>query len=70
MYLYRHESTTCRWCGKPLWYGLKEEASGWKVFYSCDPADGCGWERMTGRIPLSSVDHHDDVYERAESMIP
>jgi len=68
MDLHEHGSRRCRWCGEPLWYGVKEEPSGWKVFYCCRSSDGCGRERMAGRIPRSSVDHLDQVYERAESM--
>lgn len=68
MDLYEHDERRCRWCGERLWYGLKEEPSGWKVYYCCQSSDGCGRERMVGRIARSSVDHIDAVYRKAESM--
>jgi len=40
------------------------------VFYSCPPRDGCGNDWMTGRISQSSVEHQDEVWIRAESMVP
>ena len=49
----KHESATCPDCGTPLVYGLKEEPSGWKVYYECN--NRCGFERMTGRVKLSKV---------------
>jgi hypothetical protein len=68
MDLYEHDERQCRWCGERLWYGLKEEPTGWKVYYFCRSPDGCSRERMIGRIPRSSVDHIDAVYRKAESM--
>jgi len=68
MDLTRHHSQRCRWCGEPLWYGLAEEPSGWKVYYCCRSDDGCGRDRMVGRIPRSSVDHVDEAYRKAEVM--
>lgn len=63
-----HDSRQCEWCGEPLWYGLKEEPSGWKVYYSCLSEGGCGWERMVGRVSRTAVDHLDEVYREAAAM--
>lgn len=60
----RHDSARCPECGEPLYFGTKEEASGWKVYYDCE----CGWERMVGRIAMSDVEHRDEVHERAREM--
>lgn len=70
MHLSEHDHAVCPACGEPLWYGVKEESSGWKVFYVCESASGCGREFATGRIRLSTVDHRDEVYARAETMTP
>lgn len=64
--LHEHESAVCRHCGSPLYYGLKEEPSGWKSTVVCDPDDGCGREWAHGWIPRTEVDHIDDAYERAK----
>lgn len=70
MYLYRHRDAGCRVCGERLRYGVKREASGWKVYYCCDSESGCKREYTTGWIPLSVVDNRDEVYDRAEEMTP
>lgn len=51
-----------------MWYTLKEEPTGWKVIYLCDPADGCGYERRLGKVSMSEVDSIDDAYRRAVEM--
>ena len=68
MDFHEHDSRQCRWCGERLWYGVKEEPSSWKVFYCCRSSNGCGRERMVGRVSRSSVDNLDEVYRRAKSM--
>jgi len=49
-----------------LVFGLKEEASGWKVYYQCN--ERCGFEQMAGWVKLSEIDHRDEVNERAREM--
>jgi hypothetical protein len=63
-----HESATCPHCGRPLWYSLKGESSGWKVFYNCPPDSGCGREWMVGRVALGGVSTRDEAFEQAASM--
>lgn len=63
-----HESAVCPDCESPLWYSLKHEASGWKVFYDCLADGGCGREWMVGRVALSRVSNRDEAYEQAASM--
>jgi hypothetical protein len=67
MFLYPHESANCPRCGGRILYGLKEEATGWKVVLECNPDTGCGRQFSSRWIPLSNVDHFDDAYERAAS---
>ncbi|WP_424016175.1 hypothetical protein ACOZ4N_00835 (plasmid) [Halorientalis pallida] len=66
MLLIEHPSATCPECNEPLLYGTKKEASGWKVYYECSAQ--CGFEETVGRIPMSDVDHHDEVDRKAEEM--
>lgn len=61
-----HDSATCPTCGERLAFGAKAEASGWKVLYEC--GERCGWEVMAGWISMASIDHQDEVHERAETM--
>jgi len=68
MLLSEHHKASCDRCGSPVWYGLKEEPTGWKVFYVCDPQTGCGSEWRVGWIGRSDVDSMDEAYRRAESM--
>jgi len=63
-----HDTATCRLCGHTLLYGVKEEPTGWKVLVECG-GDGCSVERSVGRVPASTVDGRDAVYERAEAMV-
>ncbi|WP_226012312.1 hypothetical protein [Halomicrobium salinisoli] len=70
MLFVEHESATCPLCGSPVWYALKEEVSGWKVFYQCRGPSGCGSEWQRGRVALSDVDSRDEAYEQAASMNP
>lgn len=62
----QHDSATCPDCAAPLYFGTKEEASGWKVYYEC--GDRCGFERMAGWVLMSDVNHRDKVHERAQAM--
>ncbi len=66
--LYPHESARCSRCGDRIFYGLKEESTGWKVVLECDPASGCGRGFPSGWIRLRDVDTFDDAYERAASI--
>jgi len=61
-----HGEATCPECNAPLYFGLKREATGWKVYYECD--DHCGFERMAGRVSLSKVGSREEAYDRAEAM--
>lgn len=65
MLMERHESANCPSCRSTLWFGTKEEATGWKVFYECEE---CPFERRVGRIPMSDVDDRNDLQSRAERM--
>jgi hypothetical protein len=47
---------------------VKEEPSGWKVFYACFDPEGCGREWYAGRISRDHIDHHDEVFAEAEEM--
>ncbi len=69
MYLYRHESARCPRCNERILYGLKDEASGWKVVLECDRDTGCGRQFSSRWIRLSDVDSFDDAYERATAIV-
>jgi hypothetical protein len=64
----KHDTASCDQCGSTVWYGLKKEPTGWKVFYVCDLETGCGSEWRVGWIGLAEVKSIDDAYQRAESM--
>lgn len=66
MLMEKHTSATCPECGESLFFGTKEEATGWKVYYECN--DHCGFEVMAGRVSLSKIEQRDEVYERAHKM--
>ena len=68
MMLQEHPVARCPGCGSLLWYGLKTEATGWKVQYACPPPDGCGREFSAGRIARNAVESEDDAYERAKRL--
>jgi hypothetical protein len=70
MLLRKHPTAVCDLCNEPLWYGVKEEPTGWKVYYHCNSEDGCGKEWSVGRIARSDVENLDEVYSRAERRIP
>jgi hypothetical protein len=63
-----HEEAECARCGSNLCYVVKEEETGWKVFYECRPSSGCGKEWFVGRISLSQVEKQSEVYELASEM--
>lgn len=67
---YRKHCNSCRRCGETLWYGVKEEPAGWKVFYECHNYEDCGRERYVGRIPREHTEHLDDVFAQAQQMAP
>lgn len=68
MLLSEHDIASCDRCGSTVWYGLKREPTGWKVFYVCDPRTGCGSEWQMGWIRRGTVGSIDEAYRRAESM--
>jgi len=68
MYFHEHDSVICPHCGRSLLYGLKREGSGWKALYECQPEDGCGKQFPSRWIPVESVDHFDQAYERATTL--
>jgi len=70
MFFQPHESAVCNWCRNQLWYGVKEEPSGWTVVYSCHDDDGCGREWTTGTINREDIKHIDEVYEKSRKMPP
>lgn len=61
-----HDTATCPDCNAILAYGMKEEATGWKVYYQCN--DQCGFEQMAGWVKRSEIEHRDDVDKRAREM--
>lgn len=65
MHLQRHDSAECPTCDSLLWYGLKAEATGWKVFYECGD---CCYEKRVGRVAMADVESRDDAVERAVDM--
>lgn len=65
MHLRRHESAECPTCGSLLWYGLKEEATGWTVYYECSE---CTFEKRVGRVAMADVESRDDAVKWAEEM--
>lgn len=68
MHLRKHEAARCPRCQTSLYFGTKRENTLWKVYYVCHGDGQCGWERMLGRIEVSSVSSHDEVAKRAEDM--
>ena len=66
MLLSEHDTASCEQCGAAVWYGVKEEPTGWKVFHVCDPQVGCGSERRVGRITRADIESMDEVHRRAE----
>lgn len=68
MLLHEHPTATCPWCTAKLYYGVKEENANWKVYRVCDGPNGCGRERMVGRISMADIDHRDEVFRIAEQM--
>jgi len=69
MRLRKHEDALCRRCRrKSVWYGLKEEATGWKVFCVCGREEQCGHEWKAGWIPTNGVDSKDEAYQRGEGL--
>ena len=67
--LRKHPTAVCDYCDEPLWYGVKEEPTGWKVYSHCRGDDSCGKERSAGRISRADIESIDDVYARAERQI-
>lgn len=66
MRLRKHDDARCRRCRQPsVWYGLKQEATGWTVLCVCRRSS-CGHEWTAGWIPMSAVDSVDDAYRRGE----
>lgn len=66
MLFVEHDSAECPECGFSLYFGTKEEATGWKVYYECGAR--CGWVSMAGWIKLGEVDTRDEVQKRAREM--
>lgn len=65
MQMERHDSATCPYCRQGLWFGVKEEGTGWSVYYECSD---CSFERMVGRIPLQDVNERNEVRVQAKKM--
>lgn len=65
MHLRRHDWAECPACGSRLWYGLKQEPTGWKVHYECSD---CSFEKRVGWIAMSDVGNRDDAAQRAKEM--
>ena len=59
----------CVTCGGVVGLGLKEEPTGWKVYRVClDTDEGCDGRRV-GTVSRGSVDHYDDVIDRASQLV-
>lgn len=67
MHLRRHPSAVCDYCGSSLYYGLKAEQAGWKVFYECTD-DDCRPNTSVSFVPIRRVSGIDEVYEHAEQI--
>lgn len=65
MQMQRHDSATCPDCGSHLWYGTKQEATGWVVYYECG---ACCFEKRVGWIAMADVDSRGTAERRAEGM--
>ena len=65
MQMERHDFANCPYCNQRLWFGVKEEGTGWSVYYECGE---CSFERMVGRISLADVDERCNVRTRAKRM--
>jgi hypothetical protein len=68
MLVRKHPDARCPRCAAALWYGLKREATGWKVQYVCRRPDGCGREFTPARIPNEDARSEDEAYRRAERI--
>lgn len=64
----QHPDARCPYCATRLWYGLKEEPTGWKIRFTCPQPDGCGREFSPGRISKGDTGTEDEAYERAERV--
>lgn len=64
----KHPDALCPWCGSQLWFGLKSEATGWKIQYVCAGDDGCGREFSPKRISLADIGDEDEAYNQAERL--
>lgn len=69
MFVRELEQGRCRICNGAVGLGLKEEPTGWKVYRVCLDGDGPCRERRVGTVSRSSIDHYDDVVERAEQLM-
>lgn len=65
MQMERHDTASCPHCGSVLWFGVKEEGSGWSVYYECDE---CWFEEMVGYVSRSELGDSDDVREHAKEI--
>lgn len=69
MILRRHPDARCPTCGsREVWWGLKSEATGWKVLRECDD-DECDYQGTAGWIPMSEVDSVDEALRKGEERI-
>lgn len=59
----------CLICDSEVCLGLKEEPTGWKVYRVClDGEESCR-DRRVGTVSRGSVDHYDEVVERASQLV-
>lgn len=59
----------CFVCDGVVGLGLKEEPTGWKVYRVCLDGEGTCRDRRVGTVSRSSVDHYDDVIEKATRLV-
>ena len=69
MRLRKIDTALCRRCrAPPVWYGLKEETTGWKVFCVCGNDEHCGHEWKAGWISMHDVASRDEALRRGEAL--
>jgi len=67
--VHEHDEGSCPVCGGSLGIGLKEEPSCWKIYEICTTDGRRCVDRRAGTVAKGTVDHDDEVFERAAAMI-
>jgi hypothetical protein len=70
MFFRLHSDARCPRCRhQSVWYGLKEEATGWKVLCECGRKHACGHEWSAGWVSMSDVGTIDEASKMAEKLV-